>query len=224
VLDAARRAEVGRVVFASTVWYYNAVDQSPDPGSQAGDITYLDETSPVLPEGGGHVYTTSKIASEYLCHDFQRMYGQDFTVLRYGIPYGPRMWPGLALRAFVENAFNGKPITIFGDGSAVRRFVYVGDLADGHVKALGNEAVNQTYNLEGARDVTIRELAETVCKFIPGTTISYIEEPTRRGELDLGQVVVSNQKARDELGWVPNTQLEDGVKAFVAWYEATYGQ
>ena len=101
----------------------------------------------MLPEAGGHVYTTSKIAAEFLCHDFHRMYGLDFTILRYGIPYGPRMWPGLALRSFVENAFNGKPIVIFGDGSAVRRFVYVGDLAEAHVKALSGRAVNRIYNL-----------------------------------------------------------------------------
>jgi len=224
VLEACRRAEVKRVIFASTVWYYNAVDQSVDLSAvKAGRVRYLDETEPVLPTGGGHVYTTSKIASEFLCHDFHRLYGLDFTILRYGIPYGPRMWPGLALRSFVENAFKGEPITVFGNGSAVRRFVYVEDLADAHVRALDTVAVNQTYNLEGDQDVTIKELAESVARYVPDVTIKYIEEPSRRGELGLSGTTISNKKAKSELGWSPTTEFEDGVKRFVEWFKDAYG-
>ena len=225
VLEAARRAQVKRVILASTVWYYNATDQRVDPALlKQGKTRYLDETEPILPQGGGHVYTTSKIASELLCHDFHRLCGLNFTILRYGIPYGPRMWPGLALRTFVESAWQGKPIVIFGDGSAVRRFLYVGDLADAHVRALSDVAANQTYNLEGDRDVTVRELAETVGKFVPDVQIKYLEEPTRRGELQLNGIAISNQKARQELGWRPSVELEDGVRQFVEWYRDACGQ
>ncbi|MFQ5875572.1 MAG: NAD-dependent epimerase/dehydratase family protein, partial [Dehalococcoidia bacterium] len=80
VLEAARQAGVHRVIQASTVWFYNAVDRLSPAGSTEPRL--LDEASPVLPQGGGHVYTTSKIASELLCHDFYKLYGQEFTVLR----------------------------------------------------------------------------------------------------------------------------------------------
>ncbi len=214
VLEAARRSKVQRVFLASTVWFYNAVEQSLN-----GQPRTLDESCPILPEGAGHVYTTSKIASEILCHDYQRLYKLDFTILRYGIPYGPGMWPGLALRSFLDNSFSGRPIRIFGDGSAVRRFVYVKDLARAHVLALSPKARNQIYNLEGERGVTIRELAETVQKFISNTEIEYIEDPARRGELKVENgTVVSNQKAKKELGWQLKTGLEEGVRETVEWY------
>ena len=219
VLEAARQVKVNRVIFASTVWYYNAVDRSSHPEKAASDgLRYLDETEPILPQGGGHVYTTSKLACEFLCHDFQKLYGQDFTILRYGIPYGPRMWSGLALRAFLDNAFGGTKISIFGDGSAVRRFLYVGDIARAHVAALQDVARNETYNLEGARDVTIKELADTVSKFVDGVEIEYIIEPSRRGELTMDGIAISNQKAKRDLGWSPDTNLQEGVRLTVDWY------
>jgi len=220
VLEAARKSDVKRVIMASTVWFYNAVDRSSHPEQAAADgLRYLDESEPILPQGGGHIYTTSKIACELLCHDFQKLYGQDFTVLRYGIPYGPRMWSGLALRAFLDNAFGGTKISIFGDGSAVRRFLYVEDIARAHVAALQDVACNQIYNLEGARDVTIKELADTVATFVDNTEIEYIIEPSRRGELTMDGIGISNQKAKRDLGWSPDTDLQEGVRRTVEWYK-----
>lgn len=214
VLEAARNAEVKRVFLASTVWVYNAVNQH----RRAGVIT---EAEPILMNGGGHVYTTSKIASELLCHDFHRLYGVPFTILRYGILYGPRMWPGLALRAFLDDSFSGKPITIFGDGSAVRQFVYVEDVAQAHVLALRPAAAGQTYNLEGNRSVTVKELAETVARFVKGVKIEYVIDPARRGEMKVSRPI-SNAKARQELGWRPRVTLEEGVRRVIAWYRKDY--
>ncbi|MBI21864.1 MAG: UDP-glucose 4-epimerase [Chloroflexi bacterium] len=218
VLEAARRASVQRVVMASTVWYFNAVDRSIPENHTGPKI--LDETSQILPEGGGHIYTTSKIAAELLCHDFQKLYGQEFTILRFGIPYGPRMWPGLALRAFMDNVFSDKPIQIFGDGSALRRFVYVEDIAKAHCLALSDAAINQTYNLEGERDVTIKELAETVTKHAGKGTIEYVIDASRRGELVMDSIEISNAKAERDLGWKPETQLDEGVRRAVNWYQS----
>lgn len=218
VLEAAKRASVKRVVMASTVWYFNAVDRTIPENHTGPKI--LDETSQILPEGGGHIYTTSKIAAEILCHDFQKLYGQEFTILRFGIPYGPRMWPGLALRAFMDNVFSDKPIQIFGDGSAVRRFVYVEDIAKAHCLALSDAAINQTYNLEGERDVTIKELAETVTKHAGKGTIEYVIDPSRRGELVMDSIEISNAKAERDLGWKPETQLDEGVRRAVNWYQS----
>lgn len=219
VLEAARQAEVKRVILASTVWVYNAANRRKGPTrGAAGDVCHLVEDEPIRPQGGGHVYTTSKIASELLCHDFYRLYGQEFTILRYGIPYGPRMWVGLALRAFLDNVFAGRHIRIFGDGSAARRFLYVEDVARAHVPALSDVARNQTYNLEGKCDVSIKELAETVAKFVKGVEIEYIDEPSRRGELSTDGIVISNEKAKRDLGWEPVTELDDGVRRTIEWY------
>ena len=216
VLEAARKVGVKRVFLASTVWVYNGVDRTVKPGEPLPKM--LDESEHLLPSGPGHVYSTSKIASELLCHDFFKLFGQEFTILRFGIPYGPRMWPGLALRAFMDNVFSDKPIRIFGDGSAVRRFVYVEDLARAHVLALSDVARNQTYNLEGGRDVTIKELAETVVRHVGKGEIEYVIDPSRRGELSMEEIVISNDKAKRDLDWSPSTPLDDGVRRTIEWY------
>ncbi len=208
VLEASRQTGVKRVIFASTCWVANAMD--------AG---ILDETAPFLADGGGHVYTTTKIASEFLAHDFEKLYGLSFTILRYGIPYGPGMWSGLVLRNFLDRAFSNQPLVIFGDGSASRRFVYVEDLARAHVLALQDVATNQTYNLEGMRFVTIKELAELVSNLIGGVEIVYREEPTRAGEFQYFRKVISNNKVYLDVGWEPQVDLEEGVRRTIDWYK-----
>lgn len=207
VLEAARQTRVKRVILASTCWVANAMG--------AG---LLDEHAPFLPEGGGHVYTTTKIATELLAHDFHKLYGLPFTILRYGIPYGPGMWSGLVLKNFLDRAFAKQPLTIFGDGSASRRFVHVEDLARAHVLALQDVATNQVYNLEGMRFVTVRELAELVSKLIGGVEIRYQEEPTRVGEFQYFRKLISSHKAYIDLGWAPAVELEDGVRRTIEWY------
>ncbi len=201
VLEAARQCGVKRVILASTCWVANAMASG-----------VLDENASFLAEGGGHIYTTTKIAAEFLAQDFQKLYGLPFTILRYGIPYGPGMWQGLVLRSFLDKAFADQPLTIFGDGSASRRFVYVGDLARAHVLALHDVAANQVYNLEGMRFVTIKEMAELLSKLLGGVEIIYKEEPTRVGEFQYFRKRISSNKAYIELGWEPQVDLEEGVR------------
>jgi len=209
VLEAARQTGAKRVIVASTVWVCGAMKDG-----------LVDETESFLPSWAGHIYTTTKIASELLAHDFCRLYNLPFTILRYGIPYGPGMWEGLVLRSFLDNALSGKPLVIFGDGSASRRFVYVEDLARAHILALQQVAENQTYNLEGMRSVTIKELAELVSRLLGGIPIEYRPEPTRIGEFQYFRRLISNSKAYVELGWEPVMDLEEGVRRTIEWYKA----
>lgn len=210
VLDAARQVGVKRVILASTCWVANAMGSG-----------VLDESSPFLATGGEHIYTTTKIASEMMAHDFRSLYGLNFTVLRYGIPYGPGMWPGLVLRNWLDRAGAGKPIVIFGDGSASRRFLYIEDLAEAHVLALQEVATNQTYNLEGMRAISVRELAESFRRVWGGPIeIEYQPEPTRVGEFQYMRKIISNAKAFVELGWEPKTDLENGLKSTTEWYKS----
>ncbi|MEI6444405.1 MAG: NAD-dependent epimerase/dehydratase family protein [Nostocales cyanobacterium ELA583] len=208
VLEASRQANVKRVVLASTCWVANAM---------ASGI--LDENTPFLAEGGGHIYTTTKITSEYLAHDYQKLYGLPFTILRYGIPYGPRMWAGLVLRNFLDRAFSNQPLIIYGDGSSSRRFVFIEDLAKAHTLCLQDVASNQTYNLEGMRFVTLKELAELVSKLLGGVEILYQEEPSRVGELQYSRKIISNSKAYIDLGWEPQVDIEEGVRRTIEWYK-----
>lgn len=204
VLEAARRNEIGRVILASTVWVYGLSSERE-----------VGESTPLHIEKADHVYTSSKIAAELYCQSYQRVYGQNFTILRYGIPYGPRARGGTVVAIFVRKALNGEPLTIFGDGSQYRNFICVEDLAEGNVAALKNVAENKTYNLEGKRPITVREVAETVKKLVGNVEIEYKEE--RPGDFEGKKV--SAEKAKRELGWVPKVDFEEGVRWYIEWYE-----
>ena len=121
ILEAARKNKCKRVIFASTVWVYT--------GSKGTDV---DEDSPFFMPGADHIYSSTKISCEFLICDYQKLYGVPYTILRYGIPYGPRMRKELVIPIFLKKAFNNEPITIAGDGSQYRNFIYVEDIADVH--------------------------------------------------------------------------------------------
>ena len=208
VFEASRLNGVKRVILASSCWVANAMQEGT-----------LDESTSFLPHGGGHVYTTSKIASELLAHDFFKLYGLPFTILRYGIPYGPGMWQGLVLRSFLDNAFSNKPLVIHGDGSQSRRFVFIDDLARAHVLSLQDVAENQVYNLEGMRFVSIKELAQLVARLTDNTKIEFRNESQRVGEFKYFRKTISSHKAYIELGWGPRIDLEEGVRRAIQWYK-----
>lgn len=204
VLEAARRNEIDRIILASTVWVYGLSSEIE-----------VDENTPLHIEKADHVYTSSKIAAELYCQSYQKLYGQKFTILRYGIPYGPRARGGTVVAIFVRKALNGEPLTIFGDGSQYRNFIYVADLADGNVAALKGSAANKMYNLEGIRPITVKEVAETVKKLIGDVEIDYKEG--RPGDFE-GKIV-SAEKAKKELGWEPKVEFEEGVRRYIEWYK-----
>jgi len=203
VLRAALDCEVPRVVLASSSWV---------AGAQVGDV--VDEESPFVLTDINTVYGTSKLAQEMLCFSFQAEYGgPEYTVLRYGIPYGERMWKGLVVRAFMYMAEETGRITIMGDGKQYREFLYVGDLCEAQVLAMNPVGANKIYNLTGPRPVTVEQLAREVAKHLP-TSIEYI--PQARVEPKLKRI--KNDLARRDLGWEPSTTLSHGIELCVAWW------
>ena len=94
-----------------------------------------------------HLYVTTKLFQEMVVRDFQRMYGLPYTVLRYGICYGPRMTHGVVADIFIKKALAGEALPVEGGGQQWRQYLYVEDLAEAHVLALSDVAENQTYNV-----------------------------------------------------------------------------
>jgi UDP-glucose 4-epimerase len=202
VLEAARLEGVKRVAYASTVWVYSAVE--------ADEVN--EET--LLPQPG-HVYTAGKLSGELLCRSYAELYGLEPTVLRFGIPYGPRARPAAVIPSFVDRARKGEALTIAGTGEQQRVFVYVEDLAEGVVRGLAPEAIGRTYNLAGRETTTIRGLAEIVQEEIGGVEILHTEG--RAG--DLAGAAVCSRRAEAELGWTASTPLREGVRRYVAWLD-----
>jgi UDP-glucose 4-epimerase len=200
VLEAARRAEVQRVVYGSTIWVYSDVPE-----------TAVCEETRLMPPA--HLYTATKLAGELYCRSYKELYGVDYTVLRFGIPYGPRARDATVLAAFTKKALGGEPLTVAGSGDQTRRFVYVEDLADGVVRGLDPAAANRVYNLTGCETTTILEIAQAVKELVGDAEI--VHTPARAG--DFGGKEVSSERALAELGWQPATPFREGARRYVEW-------
>ena len=206
VLECARLQACERVLLASTVWVY---------GATAGDGERSEDATVDLARAG-HVYVSTKLAAELLVHSYREMYGQHYTILRYGIPYGPRMRDVLVVARFVRAALAGEPITIAGTGEQQRNYVYVGDLADAHVRALSAAAADQVLALEGGTPVSVREIADTVRELVGPVPVEHVPGRTA----DYQGVTVSNRRAKELLDWSPETSFSVGVRRYLDWLSA----
>jgi UDP-glucose 4-epimerase len=206
VLEAARAGGVDRVLLASTVWVYGATVGQ-------GERT---EAAPVDLRRAGHVYVATKLSAEMLVHSYREMYGQHFTILRYGIPYGPRMRDALVVARFAKAARQGQPITIAGTGEQQRNYVYVEDIADAHVRALSSAAADQTLALEGGEPVSVAEIADTVRELVAPVPIEHA--PARAA--DYQGIAISGSLAKELLDWAPLTPFAAGVRRYLDWLNA----
>jgi UDP-glucose 4-epimerase len=207
-LQEARAAGVRRFVFASTVWVYGGASENGHA---------LDEDAPlVLPS---HFYTATKLAGEMYCRSYGDLYGLEHTILRFGIPYGPRSRPAAVLASFVARARAGEPLVIAGDGTQARQFVYVKDLAEGVVAAIDVSKPPGTYNLVGTESTSIRTIAEHVRELVADVPIVHVE--ARKADVETRRVAA--ERAARDLGWRASTPFRDGVRSYVDWVAETNG-
>src|SRR5436190_22259542 len=202
VLEAARELGLARVLYASTIWVYSEAE-----GEVHEDVALRPPA---------HLYTATKLAGELYCHAYGELYDVETTILRFGIPFGPRARPAAVVPAFVRKALDGEPLTIAGAGDQSRRFVYVEDLADGVAAALSPVAANRVYNLVSDRDVSIKEIAHTVRELVGDVDVVHTEARSA----DFGGVVVCGKRASRELGWEASTPFEEGIRRYIDWYQA----
>jgi UDP-glucose 4-epimerase len=203
VLEAARRLSIARVVYASTVWVYSDVDAD-----------HVDEDTLLCPPA--HLYTAGKLAGELYCRSYAALYDVESTIVRFGIPYGPRARPAAVIPSFVARAQAGQALSIAGSGDQQRAFVYVEDLADGVVRALAPAAAGRTYNLAGRETTTIRGLAEIIRAEV--APVEIIHTPGRAG--DLKGSTICSARAEREIGWRAHTPLSEGVRRYADWITA----
>ena len=166
-----------------------------------------------------HLYTATKLAGEMYCRAYQSLYGLQTTILRFGIPYGPRARPAAVVPAFIGKAQAGEALTVAGDGSQTRQFVYVEDLAEGMVAALAPAGAGRVYNLVGEEQISVRQIADTVRELVADVAVERV--PDRPVDLKFGQA--SGARALDELGWRARTDFSSGVRRYVDWLAVTNG-
>ena len=199
VLEYARATGVKKVVFASSAAVYGEVATMP-----VGEDT---PTRPVSP------YGIDKLASEHALDYYAAVHGVPGTALRFFNVYGPRQDPSSpysgVISIFADRARAGRTLTLFGDGSQTRDFVYVGDVVRAIVAALGDGADRVVANVGTGGEITVLELARSIVELCGGR--SAIEHaPARPGEILKSRARVD--RLRDALGVVAETSLLDGLR------------
>jgi UDP-glucose 4-epimerase len=205
VLEAARAVEA-RVLFCSTGGALYGRD-APIPSME--DVLPLPESP----------YGIAKHCAEQYLGLYNRLHGTAHSVLRLANVYGPRQDPtGEAgvVPIFCSHVLAGRGLTVFGDGTQTRDYVYVGDAVAAFLAAADQRRPG-TWNIGTGAEVSVLDLAAVIGE-VTGRTIEYMLAPARPGELQRSALAVD--RARADLGWRARTPLRDGVRSVCEWIEA----
>jgi len=203
-----------RFLLASTSEVYGDPEVHPQPE------TYWGNVNPIGPRG---VYDEAKRYAEALTMAYHRQQGVDTAIARIHNTYGSRMRAndGRAIPTFLRQALDGKPVTVFGDGSQTRSFCYVEDMIRGLV-LLAESDEHLPVNLGNPDEKTLLELAETIIR-LTGSSSEIVFEALPIDDPQVRQPDIT--RAKQLLGWEPEVELEDGLKRTIAslGYEAAVG-
>src|ERR1700737_3708392 len=174
---------------------------------------YWGNVNPIGPRG---VYDEAKRFAEAMTMAYHRCHKVDTRIVRIFNTYGPRMRlrDGRVVPAFIGQALNGKPLTVFGDGSQTRSFCYVSDLVDGIYKLLMSDE-KLPVNLGNPREMTIKQFAAEIIR-ITGTKSAIEYKPLPLDDPKVRQPDIS--RAKKVLGWEPKVQFEEGIKKTIEYF------
>jgi dTDP-glucose 4,6-dehydratase len=189
-----------RFLLASTSEVYGDPQVHPQPESYWGHV------NPIGPRG---VYDEAKRYAEALTMAYRRQQGVDTGIVRIFNTYGPRMRPndGRAIPTFLRQALEGRPITVFGDGTQTRSFCYVWDLVDGIIR-LAESDYHLPVNLGNPDEYMLLDLAKVVIE-VTGSVSEILHEALPTDDPQVRQPDIS--LARKLLGWDPMVELRDGL-------------
>ena len=209
MLDLALRLKA-RVFQASTSEVYGDPEQHPQQESYWGRVN---------PIGPRSCYDEGKRCAETLFFDYHRQYNLDIKVVRIFNTYGPRMHPndGRVVSNFIVQALKGENITMYGTGSQTRSFCYVDDLIEGFIRMMTTEkGVTGPINLGNPGEFTMLELAEKVIQ-LTGSKSKLVFMPLPTDDPKQRQPDIT--LAKENLGWQPKVNLEDGLKETIAYFK-----
>jgi UDP-glucose 4-epimerase len=212
VLDAARKAKVRRVVFASTSAAYG---DSPSPSKKETDLPV-----PISP------YGATKVAGELYCNAFAAISPVETVSLRYFNVFGPRQDPNgeysAVIPKFITMLLSGKPPVVFGDGKQSRDFVFVGDVAQANLLASQAEGVSgKVFNVASGQPTTLLDLIANLNELL-GTKIKPKFDPPRAG--DVKESLADISAAKKLLGYKPKINFEEGLRQSIDYYRSALGK
>lgn len=207
MLGLAKRVKA-KFLMASTSEVYGDPEISPQDEAYRGCVN---------PIGIRSCYDEGKRLAESLCFDYHRRHNVDIRVMRIFNTYGTRMLvnDGRVVSNFIVNSLQGKPLTIFGEGSQTRSFCYVDDLIDGMMKLMDSSCIGPV-NIGNPNDFTILQLAEIIREKVNlDLKFEYLPLP----QDDPRQRKPNIEKAKRELNWEPKITLDDGIDKTISYFK-----
>jgi UDP-glucuronate 4-epimerase len=169
-----------------------------------------DTVTPVSP------YAATKRSCELLAHGFFAARRLSVVCARIFTAFGPRQRPDLAVRKFAERMLRGEPVTVYGDGSALRDFTFVDDLVSGLVAGIDAPPGFSIYNFGAGRTISVRRVLE-VLEDVLGVKAKIDWQPPQAG--DVSRTWADIGAAQRALGYAPRVSFEEGVRRFASWLE-----
>lgn len=211
LLEYASELGVKKFVFASSggaIYGDHGVLPTPE----------LQDAKPISP------YGVAKQMFEYYLQSFYQTRGMPYVALRFSNIFGPRQMmhdegEGSVMAIFLSRLLTGDPVTIFGDGSATRDFVFVKDAVRAFLHALDSDHVG-VVNISTGREVSVQELWDALQE-IHGAEHRVLYAPDRPGEIT--RSVLARDLAREKLGWEPQTSFEEGLRETYNWFMDEFG-
>ena len=206
MMDACRKYGVGRYHQVSTDEVYG------DLPLDRPDLLFTEET----PLHTSSPYSASKASADLLTLAYYRTYGLPVSISRCSNNYGPYHFPEKLIPLMIVNALHDKPLPVYGQGLNVRDWLYVED----HCKAIDlmirQGRVGEVYNVGGHNEMRNIDIVRLICRELhkPESLITYVAD--RKGHDR--RYAIDPTKIHRELGWLPETKFEDGIRRTVQWY------
>ena len=199
ILNLASHINVDSLVFSSTSSVY---------GGNKNSSKETDNLNPISP------YANSKLLAEKICKLYSISNNLNVSILRYFTVYGEAGRPDMSILRFIDNIFNGNPITIYGDGNQERDFTYIEDVCDATFKSSRLVDFN-ILNIGNSKPVKLNDIVNIIEKKL-NKKAKIINEP--KNNLDVFKTHADNSRAMNLLKWVPVFSIEKGIESTVDWY------
>lgn len=193
---------IKKFVFGSSSSVYGS--RSKVPFKETEDVS-----KPISP------YAATKVSGEAMSYTMHYLYKIPTICLRFFTVYGPRQRPDLAIHKFTKLISEGKEIPVYGDGSVKRDFTYIDDIVDGIIKSLSYKCDFEIFNLGESRTVELKTLISLLeSKLNKKAKINYLDPIP--GDVPITYADIT--KAKNELGYNPSIQIEEGLDKFIEWF------
>ncbi len=159
-------------------------------------------------------YGVTKLAAENLCYLYWKNYDVPVVSLRYFTVYGPRQRPDMAINRFVHSIFEEREIQIYGDGKQLRDFTFVDDVIDALMLAPQSDMEGEVFNIGGGQTTSVNALIQSIERLVrKNACVRHLEQQKGEARDTLADIA----KAKRLLSWTPQTDLESGLKTYIAW-------